>query len=285
MTTSFDRSDMDKQYFIDGSTYNCPFCKRRHIKYRITDYGSYDSSNTKTVYFYLVRCEDCHKTSFHLSKYELKTHDWGSYREKTFAYPPIELVLDFSGQPFSGQSNRPTKIEKDILNENGSPKELDDIFFYSQPTSFFTIDERIPKTIREPLGESEISLKTNLLTGASGGLRKAIYKLLKHEKIPEVDSQNAFIPHDERVDQLKNKYTKIEADLFDELKAVHILTSQELHENDWEDFDAPTLRFLIGVANEILAEIYVTPHETKKRREKIAALKSQAKPKKSQKDG
>lgn len=280
MTASFDRSHKDKQYFIDGSTYNCPFCKRRQIKYKITDRGFYNSSNTKTVYFYLVCCEDCRRTSFHLSEYDLKTHDSRSYREHTFAYPIKELV-----SKVTESDARSTTVENDIRHEDGNTKELDDVFFYSQPTSFFTIDERIPKTIREPLSESEVALKSNLLTGASGGLRKAIFKLLKVEKIPDIDSQGAFITHDERVDQLKKKHPNIESQLLDELKAVHMLTSQELHENDWEDFDAATLRFLIGVTNEILTEIYVMPDETKKRRETITALKNKAKPKKTQKDG
>jgi hypothetical protein len=273
MTTHHDRSHKDKKYFIDGNTYNCPFCERRQIKYKVTDYGSYDSSNTTKVYFYVVRCEDCRKTSFHLSKYELKMHDWGSYREKSFPFPLKYLTTNLSGK--SSQ-----EIENELLNEDGTPKELDHAFFFNQPSSFFIIDERIPNVIREPLSESETSLKSNLLTGASGALRKAIYKLLQTESIPEANNQGVFISHDQRVDYLKGKYPKIDTELFDELKAVHMLTSQELHENDWEDFDGPTLRFLIGVINEILTEIYITPDETKKRREEIAALKKKAKPKK-----
>ncbi len=280
MTTSFDRSHKDKQYFIDGSTYNCPFCKRRNVKYKVAGTGSYDSSNTKTVYYYLINCSECRKTSFHLSKHELVTTQRGSpHYDRIFNYPLEEYTTEYSAN-----STKPVKIESALLDEKNNPNELDDAFFYNQPTSFFTIDERIPKSTREPLNEAENALKSNYLTGASAGLRKAIYKLLKHESISETDTQGGFTPHDKRVDQLKSKYPKIESELFDELKAVHMLTSQELHENDWEDFDAYTLQFLIGVTNEILIEMYVTPDETKKRREEIAALKNKAKPKKTQKD-
>ena len=108
-------------------------------------------------------------------------------------------------------------------------------FFTINPTGFFTIDDRIPIAIREPLSEAENCLKSNFLTGASAGLRKSIYKLLQHENIKE------RLKHDKRVDLLKKKYPKIDAPLLNTLKKVHVLTSQELHENDWQDFDSHTL--------------------------------------------
>lgn len=56
-----------------------------------------------------------------------------------------------------------------------------------------------------------------------------------------------------------------------------MLTSQELHENDWEDFDSKTIRFLIAVTKEILTEIFVLPKEISERRKKLAMLKNVAK--------
>lgn len=91
---------------------------------------------------------------------------------------------------------------------------LDDIFFYHDPTAFFTIDNRIPLEIRKPLSESINSLKSNFLTGASGGLRKAIYKLFRHENIPEMNQeQNTSLTHDTRVDLLKEKHPKIDPEM------------------------------------------------------------------------
>ena len=73
MTNSFDRSHKDKQYFIDGSTYNCPFCNRRNVKYTVADRGSYNKSNTKNVFFYVIQCTDCKKASFRLTITSLKS--------------------------------------------------------------------------------------------------------------------------------------------------------------------------------------------------------------------
>ncbi len=260
-------SHKDKKYFIDGSIYNCPFCKRGNVSYIIIDQGSFDNSNTKTAHFYIIQCTDCGKESFHLSEYKLDTRSYG-HTAKKFTFPPKQVKVNLL-------SERPSSTIKDIFDRDGNHvQELDDAFYHSQPTAYFTIDERIPASIRKPLNECDGSLKNNFLTGASAGLRKAIYKLLKHEDIPERN-------HDDRIDLLKEKYPKLEPELLDELKAVHTLTSQELHENDWKDFDSHTLKHLLEVTREILLEIYVIPDETKKRREKLSELKKKAKPKKT----
>lgn len=274
MTNSFDRSHKDKKYFIDDSTYNCPFCNRRNVKYTIADTGFYDSSNLKAIYYYIVKCEDCRKKSLHLSRYELGINNWSG--EDRFAFPPKKLTTDRT------TGSRSYKVTSSILDSNEKLiEDLDKIFFYHDPTAFFTIDDRIPLAIREPLSEADNSLKSNFLTGASGCLRKAIYKLLRHEGIPEMNPQNeTFLTHDSRIDLLKEKYPETDPELFDELKAVHMLTSQELHENDWEDFDSATLRHLHEVTKEILSEMYVTPDEKRKRREELSHLKKKAKPKK-----
>ncbi len=44
--------------------------------------------------------------------------------------------------------------------------ELDEHIFFSVPTSFFVIDERIPRIIRELITEAEGCVKMNFLTGA-----------------------------------------------------------------------------------------------------------------------
>ncbi len=170
----------------------------------------------------------------------------------------------------------------DILDKDGNPiSQLDDLFYYNEPSSFFTIDERVPASIRKPLSESYNSLKNNLITGASAGLRKAIYKLLQNEGIPDTnDDTGEFHSHDRRIELLKQKYINIDSELLDELKAIHTLTSQELHENDWEDFDGPTIRFLIEVIKEVLKHLYILPDEKEKRRLELTSLKSKAKPKK-----
>ncbi|KTC94067.1 hypothetical protein [Legionella erythra] len=275
-----DQSHKDMKYFINDKVYNCPFCNRRNVSYYVTDHGSFDSSNSKTVYFYVVTCsdDDCQKDSFHISAYNiaLNNNRHGKYSFR-----------------FSPEHGRPTANERkeggiltygDILDKDGSPiSELDDLFYYNEPSSFFIIDERVPTSIRKPLSESYNSVKNNLITGASAGLRKAIYKLLQHEGIPDINNAGDFHSHDYRIELLKQKHKDIDSELLNELKAIHILTSQELHENDWEDFDGPTIRFLIEVIKEVLNHLYIIPDEKEKRRVELASLKSKAKPKKSSK--
>jgi len=266
--SKFDQSHKDSKYFICNRVYNCPFCNRRNVSYRITDTGCFDSTNEKSVYFYIVTCgdEDCRKRSLHLSKYDIAIEHSG--HTQRFVLPP---QVDSS----PGRN----RAYVDILDEdNNVITELDNVFYHHEPSSFFTIDARVPISIRKPLSESYNSLKSNLITGASAGLRKAIYKLLQTQNIPEVNPEGGFYSHDQRVELLKEKHPSIEPDSFDELKAVHSLTSQELHENDWEDFNVSTLRFLIEITKEILNNLYIIPDEKNKRKQVIAKLKTKAKP-------
>lgn len=274
----FDLSDKDSMYFINGSSYNCPFCNRRSLRYFIKENGNFHYSNNKITYFYLIECGDdeCGKISFHLSNYNLKIN-WPnphSYdRRGTFFDPPQELKKEKRGTADVMDSYR-------INNSDGSPKNFDELFFYHQPTSFFVLDERIPRKIREPLSESDNCRINNFLTGASGCLRKAIYILLKHENISLKDGER-FLSYHERIDELKKKHPSISSILFDYLKAIQGLTSQELHENDWEDFSNAHLHLLTEATKEILVEIYVTPEELKQRQEKIFCLYKEAKPEKA----
>jgi hypothetical protein len=270
--TVFDQSHKDMKYFINNKVYNCPFCNRRNVSYVVTDNGCFDSSNSKIVYFYIVTCGDydCRKRSIHLSKYKIALYN--EHQGYSFYFPP-----DRKRPVIERKENQGKKYE-DILDMNNTPIiELDELFYFSEPSSFFTIDERVPISIRKPLSESYNSLKNNLITGASAGLRKAIYKLLKNEGIPDANDTGGFHSHDERIELLKQKYSNIEPELLEELKAIHILTSQELHENDWEDFDGPTIRFLIEVIKEVLKHLYILPDEKAKRRLEISSLKSKAK--------
>lgn len=141
-----DQSDLDKKYFIDETVYNCPFCHRGNVVYKMVDYFSFDWSNDKTCHVYLIRCSSCEKVSMHLS--------YSDIRAKTLA------VL----KPFRNHID------------------IDSCLFYSVPTSFFVVDKRIPGILRKLITEAEGCLKMNYLTGASACTRKAIYELLIIEK-------------------------------------------------------------------------------------------------------
>ena len=106
-------------------------------------------------------------------------------------------------------------------------QELDDLFFYSVPTSVFAIDDRIPKQIRELLTEAEGCLKSNFLTGASACARKIVYELALREKAEGDD-------YEARVKSLKTKLPHVDGAFFDTLVTVQEVTSEKVHEN-WYD--------------------------------------------------
>jgi len=143
-----DRSDLDKKYFIDDTVYNCPFCNRRNVRYKIVLGTQFDWNNSKKCYVFFAQCLSCDRVSMHLS------------------YDELTIPTSFRGD----------WIMKSAVGD------IDSKIFYSAPTSFFVIDSRIPALIRELITESEGCLKMNYLTGASACMRKAIYELLIKEK-------------------------------------------------------------------------------------------------------
>jgi len=140
-----DDSHLDLKYFIDDTIYNCPFCKRRHVSYKVIDRGDFDWATEKKCSVWFVKCKSCGHTSMHLTYNELQNTAWS--------------ILHLKG---------------DI--------DIDAAFFYSVPTSYFVTDTRIPRIIRELITEAEGCLKMNYLTGASACCRKAIYELTVKEK-------------------------------------------------------------------------------------------------------
>jgi transcription elongation factor Elf1 len=153
-----DRSDLDKKYFIDEEVYNCPFCNRRNVVYTIKDNFKFDWSDNKTCCVYLVECSSCKKVSMHLS---------------------YSQIIDLS--KWYGNKRQ---FKRNI--------DIDSQIFYSAPTSFFVIDSRIPRDLRELITEAEGCLKMNYLTGASACTRKAIYELLVLEKEKTTRAESSF---------------------------------------------------------------------------------------------
>ncbi|NVM56097.1 MAG: hypothetical protein HWN66_20540, partial [Candidatus Helarchaeota archaeon] len=195
-----DQSYIEKKYFVDRHRYNCPFCNIRNVQYRIIHYTSFNWTSEKECYIYLVKCSRCHNISLHLS-YEC------------FVYSVGEEGYRF---------------EQD--------KDIDSRIFYSHPTTFFTMDERIPKIIRELISEAESCLKMNFLTGASACVRKAIYEFLDIEKAQGEDYKS-------RIKFLKSKYEKIvDPDFFDTLAHIQDMTSDKLHEQSWGKLDTKYLK-------------------------------------------
>jgi hypothetical protein len=150
-------------------------------------------------------------------------------------------------------------------------KQLDEMFFYHQPTSFFTVDSRIPRIIRELMTEADGCLKLSYLVGGSGALRKTIYELLKKEK---AEGDN----YQDKIMWLKQKYPQVYEGYFDILANVKDMTSENLHEQDgsWEPWSNKDLRLFIGTVKEVLYELYVTPDQKAKARDAIMALKARS---------
>jgi hypothetical protein len=212
-----DFSHLDQKYFLDETVYNCPFCNRKNIHYNIVGVFDFDWSESKKCYGFIARCSFCSNDSMHLSYKNIVPKN----------YHPYEIQDEYR-------------------------KDIDSQIFYSVPTSFFVIDERAPKKIRELITEAEGCLKMNFLTGASACARKAIYELTVHEKCIG-DS------YEDKIKFLKKKYKDTDGTLFDILSHIQDMTSDKVHEQSWPKWEAKNLKLIIETLKTVLFDIYVLP--------------------------
>ena len=233
-----DLSHLDKKYFIDPHIYNCPFCKRNNVSYSLIDTFSFHWGEYKTCYGYIVQCnsDGCEKTSMHLSFQELRR-----------------------------------SIHSDQFMDG---LDIDAALFFSQPTSYFVLDSRIPEKVRELIYEAENSRKSNYLVGASACLRKAIYELIEHEKSIIKNQKTGHADYQESIKNLKTKFPNVASELFDALGHVQEMASDNVHEGSWEAWDSPKLRFIIELTKATLHEMYVVPEERKERLGLLGQMKS-----------
>jgi hypothetical protein len=228
-----DQSELDAKYFVDGSRYNCPFCNRRHVVFRITYTHDFDWTDSKTCRVIFVKCASCDKESMHLSFITGITH-WVAGQHQVFN-PGLDI---------------------------------DDAIFYSVPSSFFVIDKRVPKELRELMTEAEGCLKSNFLTGASACARKIVYELAL--------KWNAEGDHYEhRIKSLKAKLPTVDPTYFDTLLTIQEVTSDKVHEASFDGWDGKHLKVILASLAEILHEIYVEPAVREARRQAIIALKTE----------
>ena len=173
------------------------------------------------------------------------------------SYNEIELI-DITRQ--IGRKGFKFSLVEELKDAN-----LDDLFFYSVPTSFFTLDDRVPRILRELLTESEGCLKSNFLTGASACARKINYELAI---LNEIDDEN----YEERIKSLKNKHNKIEQTYFDTLLTIQKVTSSKVHENSYDGWTSGHVRLILASIREVLRELYVVPALRDDRRREIIEL-------------
>jgi hypothetical protein len=160
--------------------------------------------------------------------------------------------------------------------------DIDAALFFSQPTSYFILDNRIPEKVRELIYEAENSRKSNYLVGASACLRKAIYELLEHEKSIVKNQKTGRADYEESIKALKKKFPSVAPELFDALGHIQEMTSDNVHEGSWEAWDSPKLRFIIELAKATLHEMYVVPEERKERLGILGQMKAAFSSSKSQ---
>jgi hypothetical protein len=145
--------------------------------------------------------------------------------------------------------------------------DLDSHIFYSVPTSFFVIDDRIPKVMRELITEADGCLKMNFLTGASACTRKAIYELTLREKAEGPD-------YETKIKDLKTKHPSVDPTLFDVLAHIQDMTSDHVHEQSWPHWDSDNLKLILETLKAIFHEMYVVPKERQARSSQIQQLKA-----------
>ena len=239
-----DQSALDRKYFVDDEVFNCPFCNRNNVVYIVTDDFAFDWSKEKVCYAYIVRCTSCENSSLHLS---------------------FENILSSDLYGIAGYGNF-HRFKPDI--------DIDSCIFYSQPTSFFVVDRRIPSILRELITEAEGCLKMNYLTGASACMRKTIYELLVLEKTGEGD-------YESRIKSLKGLHPNSDPKLFDILSHIQDMTSDKIHEQSWDKWDSPNLKLIIETLKTVLFDIYVLPEIKRERSLKIERLQESLKKDKS----
>jgi len=158
-------------------------------------------------------------------------------------------------------------------------EDLDGKFFYSVPTSFFSLDERIPRVLRELMTEAEGCLKSNFLTGASACARKLIYELAALEGAEGTD-------YESRLKSLKAKRPDVEPEYFDTLLTIQQVTSDKVHELSYDGWNSRHLRVILATLIEIFNVMYVIPKLRAEKRQSIIKLKEevlgQKKPKRSE---
>ena len=236
-----DQSALDRKYFIDNEVFNCPFCNRRNVEYHPLYDFEFDWSIEKVCYGYIVRCTSCDNRSLHLS---------------------FENIYDYN-RTYRIQGYEPFYRFKPDIN-------IDSVIFYSQPTSFFVVDKRIPRILRELITEAEGCLKMNYLTGASACMRKAIYELLVIEKAEGDD-------YESRIKSLKKKHPESHASYFDTLAHIQDMTSDKIHEQSWDKWDSHSLKLIIETLKSVLYDIYVIPEIKKQRSLDVQRLRENIK--------
>lgn len=264
--------NIEGKYFIDEDKYNCPFCKNRGIKYVVLGVVKFNEKINKELYAVFVECSNCHKVSMHLIKNDSFVKFISEDHQGRFSYNFLLLenycteLQTYTERRRNYLSTYDIKLYKDSAKDINIPVCNDDEMILHIPTSFFTIDTRIPKKFRELIEEAEKCIQNNCLTGASACIRKTIYEFLLHEK---AIGNN----YEDKIKSLKGKYSTLDNDYIDMLSGIQGIMCDQVHEATiHENFKCDEAKAYIEVLKEIFNHFYVMPQEAKNKKNKITTL-------------
>jgi len=264
--------NIEGKYFIDEDKYNCPFCKTRNVKYVVLGIAKFNEKKDKYMYAVFVECSNCHNVSMHL----IKKEDYKSFE----FYGANSLIQKCNFYILNnGTKELTTHTENyynyrvdDILHkyydtdDDKLPTCEDENIILSIPTSFFTIDDRIPRKFRDLIDEAEKCIQNNCLTGASACIRKTIYEFLLQEN---ATGNN----YDEKIKSLKGKYKTLDDSYIDMISGIQGIMCDQVHESTiYENFTSQQAKGYIEILKEIFNHFYVLPQEANAKKSKIDAL-------------
>ena len=267
--------DIESKYFIDDNKYNCPFCKNRGVKYIITGIARFNEKCDKDLYAVFVKCSNCHNVSMHLVKKDnfvrMETYYNSEYYDTDF------LTLSNFCSDLRTYSDKKvivgttSELKKYYVENERFPICEDEHIIMSIPTSFFTIDERIPKKFRDLIEEAEKCIQNNCLTGASACIRKTIYEFL----IKENAQGNNY---DEKIKSLKGRCKTLDDQYIDMIAGIQGIMCDQVHESTvFENFTSRHAKAYIAVLKEIFNHFYVLPKEASAKKAEIDTLFSEIK--------
>ena len=261
-------SDLNNKYFIYDKAFNCPFCGLRNATYTILAIIEHDLSTTKKGKIIFVKCNRCEKISVHFAPYEILTSRWENTKIGIYTLYALRYSESIS---FYKSKNDDSPFDVD----------LDSKIYHSIPSSFFTMDERIPKKMRQLVDEAQECKKANLKTGASACLRKLIYTLLSDQLNKKAGKENVSLKdlgYEHYSDCIK-AFKECCPDLtefIEPLEDITGITSDQVHENSWDEISSKDIEICLASIKDLLEELYVQPALLKERREAILKMKEEA---------
>lgn len=263
--------NIEGKYFIDENKYNCPFCKNRGVKYVVLGIAKFNEKKDKNIYAVFVECSSCHNVSMHLvkdDKYIEFSEPTGYGGNYTFNFH----FLGNNSKEFRTYSQNSYNVQQEAeiktYSKNGEKTPIcdDNNMILHIPTSFFTIDERIPRKFRELIEEAEKCIQNNCLTGASACIRKTIYEFLLQEN---ATGNN----YDEKIKSLKGRHKTLDDNYIDMISGIQGIMCDQVHESTiYEKFTSQQAKGYIEILKEIFNHFYVLPQEASAKKSKIDAL-------------